>query len=145
MYNVLKKLSGYIYIPLHIKKHFFMHFCCLFLKSSKAFGVSLIRGSRIVDMFWKVWIKTGIKKKKKSKWCLLLLYNWPWSWKLKVFSKWRKYPENSQKNQVTKIYVVLNKCEVYTFCFLQNIFLIKCSLFTIFTATLFQKSIYQNK
>ena len=53
----------YIYISLHIKKHFFMHFCCLFLKSSKAFSVSLIRGSRIVDMFWKVWIKTGVKKK----------------------------------------------------------------------------------
>ena len=29
-------------IFLHIKKHCFMHFCCLFLKSSKSFSVSLI-------------------------------------------------------------------------------------------------------
>ena len=31
-----------IYILLHIKKHYIIHFCCLFLKSSKAFSVSLI-------------------------------------------------------------------------------------------------------
>ena len=30
-----------IYIFLHIKKHYVIHFCCLFLKSSKAFSVSL--------------------------------------------------------------------------------------------------------
>ena len=30
-----------IYILLHIKKHYFIHFCCLFLKLSKAFRVSL--------------------------------------------------------------------------------------------------------
>ena len=30
-----------IYILLHIKKHYFKHFCYLFLKSSKAFRVSL--------------------------------------------------------------------------------------------------------
>ena len=30
-----------IYIRLDIKKHYFMHFCCLFLKSSKAFSVFL--------------------------------------------------------------------------------------------------------
>ena len=30
------------YILLHIKKHYFIHFCCLFLKSSKAFSVSII-------------------------------------------------------------------------------------------------------
>ena len=30
-----------IYILLLIKKHYFIHFCCLFLKSSKAFSVSL--------------------------------------------------------------------------------------------------------
>ena len=30
-----------IYIPLHIKKHYFIHFCCLFLKLSNAFSVSL--------------------------------------------------------------------------------------------------------
>ena len=29
-----------IYILLHIKKHYFIHFYCLFLKSSKAFSVS---------------------------------------------------------------------------------------------------------
>ena len=31
-----------IYTLLHIKKHYFIHLCCLFLKSSKAFNVSLI-------------------------------------------------------------------------------------------------------
>ena len=31
-----------IYILLHIKKHYFIHFCCLFLKLSKAFSVYLI-------------------------------------------------------------------------------------------------------
>ena len=30
-----------IYILFHIKKHYFLHFCCLFWKSSKAFGVFL--------------------------------------------------------------------------------------------------------
>ena len=32
-----------IYILLHIKKHYFINFCCLFLKSLKAFSVSLNR------------------------------------------------------------------------------------------------------
>ena len=42
MYSVLNKLSEHIYfILLHIKKHYFIHFCCLFLKSSKAFSISL--------------------------------------------------------------------------------------------------------
>ena len=31
-----------IYTFLHIKKHYFIRFCCLFLKPSKAFSVSLI-------------------------------------------------------------------------------------------------------
>ena len=30
-----------IYIRLHIKKHYFIHFCCLFSESSKAFSISL--------------------------------------------------------------------------------------------------------
>ena len=30
-----------IQILLHMKKHHFIHFCCLFLKSSKSFSVSL--------------------------------------------------------------------------------------------------------
>ena len=30
-----------IYILLHIKKYYFIHLCCLFLKSSKTFSVSL--------------------------------------------------------------------------------------------------------
>ena len=38
MYSVLNTLSEFKL--LHIKKHFFRHFCCLFLKS-KAFSVSL--------------------------------------------------------------------------------------------------------
>ena len=36
------KYTFRIYILLHIKKHYFIHFCCLFLKSSKAFSVSLM-------------------------------------------------------------------------------------------------------
>ena len=34
-----------ICILLHIKKHYFIHFCCLFLKPSKAFSVSLSKVS----------------------------------------------------------------------------------------------------
>ena len=30
-----------VYILLHIKKHYFIHFCCLFLKSSKAISVAV--------------------------------------------------------------------------------------------------------
>ena len=37
-----------IYILLHIKKHYFIHFRCLFLKSSKAFNVSLIEEKKLV-------------------------------------------------------------------------------------------------
>ena len=35
-------------ILLHTKKHYFMHFCCLFLKSSEAFIVSIIK----LQAFW---------------------------------------------------------------------------------------------
>ena len=54
---------------------------------------------------------------------------------------------NSQKNQVTKIYVVLNKCEIFR----KNpykgkdFFLITCSFFAMFTIPLFRKLIYRNK
>ena len=41
MYSVLNTLSEYIYILLHIKKHYFIHFCSLLLKSTKAFSISL--------------------------------------------------------------------------------------------------------
>ena len=41
MYSVLNNLSEYIATLLHIKKHYFIHFCCLFLKSLKAFSVSI--------------------------------------------------------------------------------------------------------
>ena len=37
IHSVLNTLS--IYILLHIKKHYFLHFCCLFLKSLKAYSV----------------------------------------------------------------------------------------------------------
>ena len=44
-YNVLKSKSLCFLLSkkilLHIKKHYFMHFCSLFLKSSKAFIASL--------------------------------------------------------------------------------------------------------
>ena len=36
---------------LHIKKRYFIHFCCLFLKSSKAFSVSLSKIYFSVDCF----------------------------------------------------------------------------------------------
>ena len=41
MYIVLNTLSEYIQFYIS-KKHYFIHFCCLFLKSLKAFSVSLI-------------------------------------------------------------------------------------------------------
>ena len=41
MYSVLNNLSEYIATLLHIKKHYFIHFCCLFLRSLKAFSVSI--------------------------------------------------------------------------------------------------------
>ena len=40
-YSVLNKLSEYIYFYI-AKKHYFIHFCCLFLKSSKSYSVSLM-------------------------------------------------------------------------------------------------------
>ena len=36
------KYTFRIYILVHIKKHYFIHFCCLFLKSLKAVSASLI-------------------------------------------------------------------------------------------------------
>ena len=42
-----------IYILLHIKRHYFIHFCCLFLKSSKAFSVSLSSKSFATDFCFK--------------------------------------------------------------------------------------------
>ena len=39
MYSVLNKFSKYVL--LHIESHYFIHFCWLFLKSSKAFSVSV--------------------------------------------------------------------------------------------------------
>ena len=48
IYSVLNTFR--IYMFLRIKKHYFIHFCCLFLKSSKAFSVSL---SQIhTRLFW---------------------------------------------------------------------------------------------
>ena len=41
IYSVFNKLSEYIYILRHMKEHYSIHFCCLFLKSLKAFSVSL--------------------------------------------------------------------------------------------------------
>ena len=38
-----------IYILLRIKKHYFIHFCCLFFKSSKTFSASLILSN---SFFW---------------------------------------------------------------------------------------------
>ena len=42
VYSVLKKLSEHIYFYIY-QKHYFIHFCCLFSKSSKAFSASLTR------------------------------------------------------------------------------------------------------
>ena len=51
MQSVLSKLSEYIYtyILLRTKKHCFIHLCCLFLKSPKAFSVSLIWHKDLLD------------------------------------------------------------------------------------------------
>ena len=46
MYSVFNKLSEYIYFWIY----FFIHFCCAFLKSSKAFSVSLIRLYRSINI-----------------------------------------------------------------------------------------------
>ena len=43
---VLNKLSEYIYFYI-LKKHYFIHFCCLFLKLLKVFSVSLKTYCRI--------------------------------------------------------------------------------------------------
>ena len=40
-----------IYTLLHIKTHYFIHFCYLFLKSLKAFSVSLINGGNTTQYF----------------------------------------------------------------------------------------------
>ena len=40
-----------IYILLHIKRHYFIHFWCLFLKSSKAFSVSLRYSSQWLCLY----------------------------------------------------------------------------------------------
>ena len=46
MCSVLNKLSEYTYLYMS-KKHYFVHFCSLFLKSWKAFGVSFKAGMEI--------------------------------------------------------------------------------------------------
>ena len=38
---IVYRIPFQIYIRLHIKKHYFVNFCCLFLKLLKAFSVSL--------------------------------------------------------------------------------------------------------
>ena len=40
-----------IYILLHFKKYYFIHFCCLFLKKTKAFSVSLSHFNLIWSFF----------------------------------------------------------------------------------------------
>ena len=45
VFNLNVKYIGHtfrIYILLHIEKHYFINFCCLLLKSSKAFSISLL-------------------------------------------------------------------------------------------------------
>ena len=44
MYSIyLKEYTFGIYVPLHIKKHYFTHFCCLLIKLLKANSESLMR------------------------------------------------------------------------------------------------------
>ena len=45
-------INDRIYILLHIRKHYLMHICCWFLKSSKAFSVPLRYYSTL--NFWKI-------------------------------------------------------------------------------------------
>ena len=48
LYSVLNTLSERTCFYLS-KKHYFVHFCCLFWKSSKAFSVSLNRTSKLLN------------------------------------------------------------------------------------------------
>ena len=50
---------------MHIKKHYFIHFCCLFLKSLKTFSVSLIIYDSSEDKNVKGTKKCAIKRKLK--------------------------------------------------------------------------------
>ena len=55
MYSVLNTLPEYIL--LHIKKHYFIHICCLFSKSLKAFSVAFSKictnsKDRNKDSYW---------------------------------------------------------------------------------------------
>ena len=74
MYYIVHKINFqniYIYIHLDIKKHYFIQFCCLFLKSSKTFSVSL------------TWINFLLKKHE--------MMNFDWTDTIKVImlpSKW---------------------------------------------------------
>ena len=78
--EILSQCVGYwthfqnIYILLRIKKYYFIYFCCLFLKSSKAFSVSLNRLGGVLTSLWSTkhvffkfhWKVCKIKVKKKK-------------------------------------------------------------------------------
>ena len=51
MYSVLYILSEYTYFYI-LKKHYLIHFCCLFLKSLKAFSASLKSDFVYLIFFW---------------------------------------------------------------------------------------------
>ena len=69
-----------IYILLHIKKHYLIYFCCLFLKSSKAFNVSLSFSYHKINVYNYLWkskrlntFKVGLSPSKKN---LCYLLHW---------------------------------------------------------------------
>ena len=74
VYFVQRNISVYcieytfrIHILLHIKKHYFIHICCLFLKSLKAFNVYL--SSKPLNMTLGIFfMKNGSTQRRTFKW-----------------------------------------------------------------------------
>ena len=74
------KYTFRIYILLHIKKHYFTYFCCLFLKSSKkpfnkkpSFDtITLLMSVNISSLYFLIHVQMNYKRREAST-------NWHWS------------------------------------------------------------------
>ena len=89
MYSVLNTLSE-LNIISHIKKHFFIHVCCLFLILSKAVSVSLM--TLMENWFWSysVWLSSLLYEKPFLAWesvLLIITGKRGWSFLLVLSSK----------------------------------------------------------
>ena len=69
MYSVFIALSEYTYFYIS-KKHYYIHSCCLFLKSSKAFSVSIRRTTKSAwilpdktEKWWQIMIERDISER----------------------------------------------------------------------------------